>query len=209
MFVTKRATNTSRNVNRAWISRLDQKLKVCLRSGWSRWCPLRILLLLPTSLYLAMYAISWTKRRKKIIMGSSLQPVSENGSNNNILSGHHLDQPLRRQTFNFWSNREIHALFTFLLVFVALLVTNIPVYSLTIMRRGFAVQYQNIPIWVHFIIIDLFYLSNVLDPLLIMRNRDFRKAIVQMFQKMISSLRSTGMRRSSLVSTHKTQEIKQ
>ena len=165
--------------------------------------------ILPTSLYLAMYAISWTKRRKKIIMGSSLQPVSENGSNNNILSGHHLDQPLRRQTFNFWSNREIHALFTFLLVFVALLVTNIPVYSLTIMRRGFAVQYQNIPIWVHFIIIDLFYLSNVLDPLLIMRNRDFRKAIVQMFQKMISSLRSTGMRRSSLVSTHKTQEIKQ
>ena len=162
--------------------------------------------ILPTSLYLAMYAISWTKRRKRIIMGTSLQPVNENGSNTNILSGQSLDQPLQSHGFNFWSKREIHALVTFLLVFVALLATNIPVYALTIMRRGFAVQYQRVPIWVHFIIIDLFYLSNLLDPLLIMRNRDFRKVIVQMFQKLISSFRSNNkMRRPSVVK----QETKQ
>ena len=158
---------------------------------------------LPTALYLAMYIISRVKRRGRIILGSSLHPdMVENGfsgGNQNILSGHQ-DRPLQGHSFNF-SKRDIQALITFLLVFVILILTNTPVYALVIMRRGFPVQYQEIPIWVHFVVVDLFYLSTILNPLLIMRNRDFRKAIVHMFEKKIKSIQANGgLRRSSIAS---------
>lgn len=155
----------------------------------------------PTALYLAMYVISRMKRRGKITLGSSLQPVMDKrtSSNGDIQTGHQ-DQPLHSHTsFFFWSTKDIHALFTFLLVFVTLLLTNIPVYAVTIMRRGFTEQYQQIPIWAHFLIADLFYLSNMLDPLLIMRNRDFRKAIALTFHKRLT-LQVNRLRRSSVVS---------
>lgn len=151
----------------------------------------------PTALYLAMYVISRTKRRR-IILGSSLQSMNGVHSNGHALNKTQ-DLPLHNYTFFSWSNKDIHALFTFLLVFVTLLLTNIPVYAITIMRRGFTEQYQQIPIWVHMLVVDLFYLSNVLDPILIMRNRDFRKAITLMLRKRVF-LRETALRRASVAS---------
>ena len=150
----------------------------------------------PTVLYLAMYVISRAKRRK-IILGSS--QLERNGveGNGHIITKHQ-PLPLHHDTFS-WSNKDMHALFTFLLVFVTLLLTNIPVYAITIMRRGFTEQYQQIPIWVHLLIVDLFYVSNMLDPVLIMRNRDFRKAITTMFCKRLSQ-QASALRRASLAS---------
>lgn len=119
--------------------------------------------LLPTSLYAIMYFFSRVKKRQ-IRMGSQLN-ISQDSSQ---LRWH-------------WSNRDIRALFTFLLVLITLMVTNLPVYAVILMRRSYTAYYQQIPLWLHMIIIDLFYASAFLDPLLIMRTKDFRRAISRLF----------------------------
>lgn len=212
--------------------------------------------LVPTCLYVIMYSISQSKKKKRrITMGSSLQvqlsttsiaatnavtattniddatspssssgdgasisidtattsvggnDCSSNSTERQISNGSSNDSidvrngevmPGRYNVLLFWSKQDISALVTFLLVFVTLVLTNTPVYAVTIMRRGFPEQYRQIPIWAHFLIVDLFYLSNMLDPLFIMRNRDFRKAIMKMWNR--ASAPVTTTRRASMCS---------
>ena len=119
---------------------------------------------LPTGLYTIMYIFSRFKKRR-IRMGSQLN-ISQRSSQ---LPQWH------------WSNRDIRALTTFLLVLITIMATNVPVYVLLLLRRPYTELYQQIPLWVHMIITDLFYASSFLNPLLIMRTREFRRATSRLF----------------------------
>ena len=74
------------------------------------------------------------------------------------------------------SAAERRALITCFLVFLTNILTNIPLYITTSLRSRDPV-YQLIPIGVHFLSTYIFLLGPVLDPLVIMRTKDFRAAL--------------------------------
>ena len=130
--------------------------------------------ILPIVLYTIMYVYSRIKK-KQIRMGT------QQGERENKRRDSGRMSIIRLPTT--WSSRDINALVTFLLVFVFFLITNIPVFVVSLLRPLQQELYLQIPLWAHFIIVDLFYLLNVIDPLIIMRNMDFRKATMKLFCK--------------------------
>lgn len=74
--------------------------------------------------------------------------------------------------------RERQAMITFVITFTALVITQLPLYILATSRRQD--YYPHIPIWVHFIGVNLYLLAPALDPIIIMRNIDFKKALSKM-----------------------------
>ena len=77
--------------------------------------------------------------------------------------------------------RERQAMITFVVIFTNLVVTQIPIYFLaTTRRQAFS---RNIPVWVHLIAINLYLLAPALEPFIIARNRDFKKALHKMFHR--------------------------
>ena len=74
--------------------------------------------------------------------------------------------------------RERRASVTFGIVFIALVLTQLPIFIISISRRRDF--YQDIPIYVHYIILYIYMLSTALDPIIVMRNRDFRHAMSQL-----------------------------
>ena len=138
--------------------------------------------ILPCVLYTIMYLYSRTKRR-------NVQLGSYPGLN---IAGNQIPR---------WSKRDLRALTTFVLVLLTLLLSNMPVYGISILRHSFPDSYENIPLWIHMLTTDLFYFTNILDPLLIIRNRDFYRAALSLcrcskFQHPHST--SSGMRAASL-----------
>lgn len=75
--------------------------------------------------------------------------------------------------------RERQAMITFVIIFTALVITQLPLYILATSRRQD--YYPQIPIWVHFIGVNLYLLAPALDPIIIMRSTDFKKALSKMF----------------------------
>ena len=122
--------------------------------------------ILPTILYTIMYIYSRAKQQH-IKMGTF---VGESKRRRSVIS-----LPV------VWAKRDLNATFTFLLVFIAFLIANIPVYVVSILRPIAPDLYSQIPLWSMFLIVNLFYMLNVLDPIIIMRNRDFRKASGKLF----------------------------
>lgn len=119
--------------------------------------------ILPCVLYTIMYIYSCTKRQK-------------------IQLGSYPGLDIAENQVPHWSKRDLRALTTFVLVLLALLLSNMPIYAVSIMRRSFPDTYENIPFWMHMLTIDLFYFTGVLDPLLIIRNRDFYRATLSLCQ---------------------------
>ena len=117
--------------------------------------------ILPIILYTIMYMYS-RRKRQRIKMGTL---IGEGERRQSVIS-----LPV------VWSSRDMNAIFTFLLVFIVFLIANIPVYIVSILRPIASDLYSEIPLWSMFLIVNLFYMLNVLDPIIIMRNRDFRKA---------------------------------
>lgn len=74
--------------------------------------------------------------------------------------------------------RERQAMITFVIIFTALVITQLPLYILATSRRRD--YYPDIPIWVHLIGVNLYLLAPALDPIIIMRNIDFKKALSKM-----------------------------
>lgn len=68
------------------------------------------------------------------------------------------------------------AITTCLLVFITNVITNIPLYVTSSLRNQEHI-YRHIPIWLHFVIMYIFLMGPVLDPVVVMRTRDFRKTI--------------------------------
>ena len=125
--------------------------------------------ILPIILYTIMYIYSRVKKRE-IQLGTQI--------------GEEQDRKGRRSIISIpatWSSRDLNALFTFLFVFIVFLVANTPVYLVAILRPLRPDIYSQIPLWVFFIIVGLFNVLSVLDPIIIMRNKDFRKASRKLF----------------------------
>ena len=75
--------------------------------------------------------------------------------------------------------REGRARTTFIIIFISFIVTQVPLYFLAVVRRSSF--FTSIPFWVHLVCMNLFLLSPALDPIIIVRNRDFKAALAKMF----------------------------
>ena len=76
---------------------------------------------------------------------------------------------------------ERRALVTFVLIFITFFLTSAPMFFLQILCSISIDVWCEIPIYVHFLLVQLFLSSTMLDPILIMRDRDFRKCLKRMF----------------------------
>ena len=74
--------------------------------------------------------------------------------------------------------RERRAMLTFVIIFTTLVITQLPLYFLSTTRR--LDFYTQIPIWVHLVGVNLYLLAPALDPIIIMRNRDFKRVLSKM-----------------------------
>ena len=79
------------------------------------------------------------------------------------------------------NKRETRAMATFALLLTNLVLTQIMVFALAAMRRR--EFYTDIPIWVHLIAVNLFLLAPVLEPLIIVKNQDFKRVLTKMFRR--------------------------
>ena len=78
-------------------------------------------------------------------------------------------------------DRELRAMLTFALIFVTVLATAIPAYIFLIVRTISEALWCRIPLAVHFVGIEIFLLATALDPILILRDRDFRRCLADLF----------------------------
>lgn len=124
--------------------------------------------LVPTVMYTALYIYGW---KKKVAMKKMLKMGTGEG--------------IPRSNSSVYINRkklvqEIRLLTTCFLVFLTTILTNIPLYTTSSLRSR-AEVYNKIPVWTHFVATYIFLLGPVLDPIVIMRTKSFRKALTKTF----------------------------
>ena len=78
--------------------------------------------------------------------------------------------------------REKRAFLTLFLLYISVLITSLPIYIVILTRRADRCAFFSIPIYVQFGISGVFLLSTFIDPLVLMRNQDFRQAMKKLFQ---------------------------
>ena len=78
-------------------------------------------------------------------------------------------------------SREKRALATFVLIMVTVLVTGLPAYLMQVIRALNFDFHCRIPILIHYIFIELLVSASALDPLVIIRTKDFRTCIKLLF----------------------------
>lgn len=76
---------------------------------------------------------------------------------------------------------ERRALVTFVLIFITFFLTSAPIFFLQLLRGISIDLWCKVPIFVHFMFVQLFLSSTLLDPILIMRDRDFRICLQHLF----------------------------
>ena len=135
---------------------------------------------IPTVLYSIMYCIGRRKRSsmKHALGTQEVETESSTTSSADSLGGS-IPQPVRIPSKHNakLKDSDKRALITFFIIFVTLLVTQIPIFITSGALRNTNIFYQ-IPLWVHFVAMYAFLLSPVLTPIVIMRNKDFRKAFL-------------------------------
>lgn len=77
---------------------------------------------------------------------------------------------------------EVKALKTFFMIFVNVFSTQLPIY-ITSALRSKPELYNNIPIMVHLVIVHIYLLGAILDPLLIMKNTEVREVLKDSLKK--------------------------
>ena len=65
---------------------------------------------------------------------------------------------------------------TFFMIFINVFLTQLPIYVTSALRSKEEI-YNSIPLWLNFLFVYIYLLGSVLDPLLIIRNKDFRDTI--------------------------------
>lgn len=120
--------------------------------------------IVPTILYIWLYRKARLLRPTAVVLGHMALQTA-NGPENNQ---HH---------FEWWSRGHL----TFVLILVTLVLTSLPAYLMQIFRAADYEDWCRIPISVHFVVQLVFFLSTALDPLMIMRDRDFRRCLKHMF----------------------------
>ena len=142
---------------------------------------------LPTILYTIMYCIG---RRKRAAMNYRLvseSSVTENchelmKTSKDTSNGTQNRTPVRQSRTDALKDRDQRALVTNAILFVSLLVTQIPLIVLTWLAQRPEI-YLKIPLHVHFVVTYIFLISTILDPIVIMRNKDFKDAIAQVLKR--------------------------
>ena len=126
----------------------------------------------PTILYVWLYRRARSLRPAAVVLGQmALQPATGLITSHTLLSSHIADK---------WS-RDIHGYLTFLLILVTFVVTSLPAYLSQIFRSSNYESWCRIPIYIHFVVQLVFLSSTALDPLVIMRDRDFQQCLKHMF----------------------------
>lgn len=119
----------------------------------------------PTVLYVWLYRRARSLRPTAVVLGKmALQPAA------GLITGH----TLLSNNPDKWS-RDIHSYLTLLLILVTFVVTSLPAYIFQSIRSANPDAWCRIPIYVHFVIQLVFLSSTALDPLVIMRDRDFQQ----------------------------------
>ena len=104
--------------------------------------------------------------------------------------------------------KERQTLFTLIIVYLTVLLTSLPQYLVLFVRGINKCAFFSIPIYIHFILLDIFFLSTALDPIVIMRNQDFRIAIKDIFCKRKKNISfSASLPFTSSSTTNNKQEI--
>ena len=150
--------------------------------------------LLPTILYTIMYCIG---RRKRAVMNYRLgtiqvsdssatenghEPTSSMETSEGTSNGTQDRTPVRRSRTDALKDRDRRALITIAILFVSLLVTQIPLIVITWLAQRPDI-YLQIPLHVHFLNVYIFLISTILDPIVIMRNKDFKDAIAHVLKR--------------------------
>lgn len=124
--------------------------------------------IVPTILYMWLYRKARLLRPTAVVLGQmALQTASGPATNQHPPSGH----------FEWWSRGHS----TFVLILITLVLTSLPAYMIQIFRTTDYESWCRIPIFVHFIVQLIFFLSTALDPIVIMRDQDFRHCLKHMF----------------------------
>ena len=128
--------------------------------------------IVPTILYVWLYRRARRLRPTTVVLGQlSLQTAIGPLGTNQTVCDNHTDR---------WS-REIQGYITFILIVMTFVATASPAYALQIFRTTDFEDWCKIPIVVHFIVQLIFFSSTALDPLVIMRDQDFRRCLKHMF----------------------------
>ena len=143
---------------------------------------------LPTVLYLSLYCLGrrkkWTAlKRMGTLSDIPLPKVDSLAMNGDTKATQPLSrlrsrslQLRRSSSTSSQQARDRRAAVTFVAIFITLIGTQVPIFIMQVSRRNFVALYTGLPIWGHFIFFYIFLLASVLDPLIIMRNQDFRHA---------------------------------
>ena len=122
--------------------------------------------ILPIVLYVWLYWKAGQLRPSATVLGRMAMQIA---------SGAIISQPIAHLDKN--SSSERRARLTFLLIFVTVLATSLPVFTFLLIRTTNQTVFCKLPPLVHFIVHELFMSSASLDPLVIMRDKDFRQCL--------------------------------
>lgn len=120
--------------------------------------------IMPLGLYL------WLYRKARKVQKSAKHKLGRH----TITIGNGILVPLPAQRDQ---KKEKQATATLVLIFVAVMVTGLPGFLLQLSRTISVNLHCRIPIFIHFIIIEIFLCAPMLTPLVIIRDRDFRRSI--------------------------------
>ena len=121
-------------------------------------------------------AVSSAKVKWKEEISSSTNQKEQNQSNSTPSRRRSVSSKLRLRP------RERRALITVFIIFISMVITHIPTYTLSIIR-SIGDIYESTHLIVHFISTYIFLLGLVLDSVIIIRNKDFRDVIGKLVKR--------------------------
>ena len=128
--------------------------------------------ILPSVFYTLMYC-----RGRKLKLKSTVTHLGR--LTVQLSTGAIIEQPIMSQNNQ---NRERRALLTLFLMYLSVLMTSLPTYAMVLTRRVDRCIFFSIPIYIQFVFAGIFLLSTLLDPIVLMRNQDFRQALRKLFK---------------------------
>lgn len=124
--------------------------------------------IIPVVLYIWMWHRARKLRPTAVMLGIFSAQVA---------SGPIVSTPLPQLEHNSFETR---AFVTFSLIFVTVLVTALPSYIFVVLRTISLELWCKVPLIVQFIGAEIFFLATALDPVLILRDRDFRRCLSEL-----------------------------
>lgn len=124
-----------------------------------------------------------TFKASSVEEGEGTQRNEQNQESPNTSNSYSKPRLDSRSSSSSWGGPlEKKILITFFMIFVNIFVTQLPIYTTSALRSSEEI-YTKIPLVVHFIFVHIYLLGPVLDPLLIMRNKDFRDVILRRWKR--------------------------